>query len=685
MTPQTRITQSTDQDNPKDNYLWLENIESQRSLKWVKKQNEKSLSLFEKDSRFKETLKVIQNNLLSIDRVPRPDLANGKIENLWTDKEHPRGLWRTTTIDSYKTSNPEWDLILDVDQLNKKENKSWVFDGSECLEEDPKLCLVFLSDAGSDAVVVREFNKETKTFVSNSPFNLEKEKSFIEWIDKDTTLVSTNFGSNSLTKSNYPRILKVWKRGQKISEAQTIKEASKEDMWIEPKIFHQAGKTYALAKTRIDFYSNEYSLLDIKTLTSSKIEIPIDAEVYGIYKDSIVFLNRSEIQQGNASFPKGSILSKKISELHSKYSIIFKPKKDEAFKEAFMTKDFLIVSYIKNVLGRMTLITLDDNGAPQSSTELDLPKEGTLGLVSHEKKSNNFIVSYDNFLTPPSYYFLNEKNSIKIKESPKRFDESDLIFSQQWAISKDGTKIPYFIVHSKNLVRDGNNPTLLYGYGGFEDALTPTYLANYSPWLNKNGVFVFANLRGGGEFGPEWHKSGIKENKQKTFDDFFSIAEKLISDKITSSKKLGIMGGSNGGLLVGAAMTQRPELFQAVVCQVPLLDMFRYHLLLAGPSWIAEYGDPSTPEEYDYIKKYSPYQNLKRDIRYPNSYFFTTTKDDRVHPGHARKMVAKLNEYGQNVTYYENSEGGHGAGADSLQRSKTWTYELIYLFQQLMD
>lgn len=685
VTVSTNRMQNFNKNSSKDKYLWLEEIESQRSLDWVKKQNTKSISLFEKDSRFEETLKTIQNNLLSPDRIPKPELAEGKIENHWTDKDHPRGLWRTTILDSYKSTHPEWQLILDIDELNKKENKSWVFKGSECLKEDSRLCLVFLSDGGSDAVVVREFDKESKTFIKDSPFNLEKAKSYIEWIDKDTTLVSTDFGPNSLTKSNYPRLLKVWKRGQKLSEAKTIKEASKEDMSIGPIVIHQEDTTFALAETNIDFYTREYSLLDLKNFTSSKIEIPTDSEILGILKDHLVFKNRSEIKTESLTIAEGSILSKKINESDLNYALIYSPQKDEALKEAFVTKDFLIVSYLKNVLGRVKLFTLNEKGMPQISRELDLPKEGTLEIVSHEKKSNHFIFSYENFLTPQSFYFFNGKESLKIKQAPKRFDESNLVFSQQWAKSKDGTSIPYFIVHSKNIVLDGTNPTLLYGYGGFEDAMTPVYLANFSPWLKQNGVYVLANLRGGGEFGPEWHTRGIKENKQKVFDDFYAIAEKLISDKVTSAKKLGIMGGSNGGLLVGAAMTQRPELFQAVVCQVPLLDMLRYHLLLAGASWIAEYGDPSIPNEYSYIQKYSPYQNLKKKAHYPNSYFFTTTKDDRVHPGHARKMVAKLNEYGQNVTYFENPEGGHGAGADPLQQSKTRTYQLIYLFQQLMN
>ena len=679
------LIQNSNKNITQDKYLWLEEIESQKSLDWVKKQNTKSVSLFEKDYRFEETLKTIQNNLLSPDRIPKPQLEDGKIENLWTDKAHPRGLWRTTSIDSYKSNNPEWQLILDIDELNKKENKSWVYKGSACLKEDSRLCLVFLSDGGSDAVVVREFDKESKSFIKDSPFNLEKAKSYIEWIDKDTTLVATDFGPNSLTNSNYPRTLKVWKRGQKLSEARTIKEATKEDMAIGPIVIHQESTTVALSETNIDFYTREYSLLDLKTFSSSKIEIPNDSEIYGILKDHIVFKNRSEIKTDSLTIPEGSILSKKISDAQSNYNVIYTPQNNQALKEAFVTKDFLVVSYLENVLGRVKLFTLNEKGFPQSSKELDLPKDGTLEIVSHEKKYNQFIFSYENFLTPQSLYFFNGKESFKIKEAPKRFDSSNLVFSQQWAKSKDGTSIPYFIVHSKDIVFDGTNPTLLYGYGGFEDAMTPVYLANYSPWLKKNGVYVLANLRGGGEFGPEWHTRGIKENKQKVFDDFYAIAEKLISDKVTSPKKIGIMGGSNGGLLVGAAMTQRPELFQAVVCQVPLLDMLRYHVLLAGASWIAEYGDPSIPNEYEYIQKYSPYQNLKIKVQYPNSYFFTTTKDDRVHPGHARKMVAKLNEYEQNVTYYENPEGGHGAGADPIQQSKTRTYQLIYLFQQLMD
>ena len=668
-----------------DNNLWLEDVYGEKQLAWVKTHNEKSVPLFEGDTRYQDTFKTIENNLLANDRVAVPGLSHGKISNFWADDKNPRGLWRETTLESYKSNDPQWEIILDIDKLNKDENKSWVFHGSNCLEPEGKLCLISLSDGGSDAVVVREFDKEKKEFVSANPFNLPEAKTDVTWVDKDSVLVATNFGAGSLTDSGYARILKLWKRGTPLSEAKTIQEANKEDISVSAFIIESDDKKYAFANIGLDFYTSNYFKLDLTNGTSEKVDIPIDANILGIAKGYLIYNNRSDVQNGDQTIIKGSVIAKNLSDSNAKQTVVYTPDADESFAGAAMTKNFVVINYLKNVLGRVKFLTLDSNAQITATKDLDLPKDGMLEVTSTEKTSDHMIVTYENFLTPTQYYYVSETGVEKLKDSPARFDSSAYVFSQKWATSKDGTKIPYFIVHKKDLVLDSNNPTLLYGYGGFENSLTPTYIQNYSPWLSRGGVFVYANLRGGGEFGPKWHQSAVKENKQKVFDDFYAIAEQLISDKVTSPKRLGVMGGSNGGLLVGAALTQRPDLFNAVVCQVPLLDMLRYHTLFAGASWIAEYGNPDIKEEYEYIRKYSPYQNVKKETKYPKAYFWTTTKDDRVHPSHPRKMVARLEEYGHDVLYFENTEGGHGAGADPKQQVKTRTYQLIYLYQQLMD
>jgi prolyl oligopeptidase len=669
-----------------DKYLWLEDVLGKNSLEWVEKQNSVSKNLFESDPRFKDTHQELERLALAKDRIPDPELNGDNVENIWQDDKNVRGIWRTTTLESYKTAHPKWQTILDFDKLGKDEGKSWVYKGGTCLEPERRHCLINLSEGGSDAVVVREFDKKSRQFVTKEPFNLPTAKSNVSWVDENTVLVATDFGPNTLTDSGYPRILKMWKRGTALSSARTLLLAGQKDVEIASLTVKRDGKQYAFGSIGQDFFHSENYILDLSKPSAEKINLPSHVQFLGILNDYFIFKNREPMSEDGKTIPAGSVISRKLRDQHTHLNVIYTPASDEALNDTFVNKKYIVISILKNVLGQIQLLTLDNQGKLKNSYRLDLPKDGNVWLSSAEKTSTRMIATYTNYLTPIQYYLVEDKRLKKIKAEPARFDSSKYEVNQKWAVSSDGTKIPYSVIHKKGIELNGQNPTLLYGYGGFEYSTNPRYLYSYGKvWLDKGGVYVEANLRGGGEFGPKWHQAAIKENKQKVFEDFYAVSRALIEEKITSPSRLGIIGGSNGGLLVGAALTQHPELYNAVVCEVPLLDMLRYHTLLAGASWMAEYGNPDIAQERAYIQKYSPYQNVRADVKYPQAYFFTTTRDDRVHPAHARKMVARMHELGHNVLYFENTEGGHGGGADPKQKALTDAYQWMYLYKKLID
>lgn len=673
----------------KDPYLWLEELESEKTLGWVKEQNKETLDVFEGDPRYKKFKKQIEKILQAEDRIPYGFYTQSYLYNFWQDKKHVQGIWRRTTLRQYQKKKLQWDILLDIDYLGQTENESWVYQGSDCLFPKYNPCLITLSRGGKDASVVREFDANKKSFIEDG-FSLKEAKSDVAWIDQDRLLVGTDFGGDSLTLSGYPRILKIWKRGTPLDQAQVLFEGQATDVSVRPAHFFRRDEDILLIYRHLSFYETEYWLVG-KDLVTKKLPLPLDSEIKGLFKGRLLISLRSDWEVSSQKFNTGSLLAFLLKDLQGsetpKITLLYQPDEKSSIRAVATTENFVLINILSNVKGKILQMALTQNDQ-WFARELELPPNGTTTIISADDYSDIFFINFENFLTPPSLYLFSPelKNPQVIKSLSPRFNAHGFIIEQNETPSRDGTLIPYFTIHAKNWQLDGLNPTLLYGYGGFEYSLTPWYSAVVGKiWLGASGIYVVANIRGGGEFGPRWHQGALKEKRQNAFDDFLSVAEDLIKKQVTSPKHLGIMGGSNGGLLVGASFTQKPRLFNAVVAQVPLLDMLRFTKLPPGASWIAEYGDPDSEEARSYLSQYSPYHQVKEGEHYPKVFFLTSTKDDRVHPGHARKMVAKMKDLGHHPYYYENIEGGHSAAANLLQRAKRHALEFVYFFRQLSD
>ncbi len=672
-----------------DDYQWLEEVEGEKPLAWVEKQNDESLKILQSHASYKglyeESLAILNSN----DRIAYVSRRGNYWYNFWQDEDHIKGIYRRTTLEEYRKDNPKWETVLDIDALAKKDGVSWVYKGMNCLWPDYERCLVDLSVGGADAVVTKEFDLTTKQFVENG-FYLPEAKSNIDWIDKDHLFVGTNFENEEapLTDSGYPRLVKIWQRGTPLSEAKTIYAGDKSDVSVggyalEDSTSRKTGKLHYFIYDSPSFFRTNYYYYDEGKLT--KLPIPDDIDIEGLFRGDLYIQLKSDWQ----GFKQGAVIYAPLKDIvadTATYTIFVEPSERKFLAGMRFGKDFAIVNWQDNVKSKLQRFTPKAKGWEIS--DIDFPANGSIDTSNIDFESESFTATYNDFLQPPTYYLVNASTLKKeaLKAQPAMFDASNLVSLQKEATSKDGTKIPYFLIMPKNAKMNGKNPTLLYAYGGFEISQTPAYSAlNGKDWLEKGGVYVVANIRGGGEFGPAWHQAGLKENRPRVYEDFEAVAEDLIKQGITSPKHLGIRGGSNGGLLVGAAVTRRPDLYGAVVCQVPLLDMQRYNHLLAGASWMGEYGNPDIPEEWEYIKKYSPYHNVKKDVHYPRIFFTTSTRDDRVHPGHARKMVAKMEDMGHDVLYYENTEGGHAGAANNEHRANVYALIYTYLTMELMD
>jgi len=670
----------------KDPYLWLEDVLGSKSLEWVKARNIESTSVLEKITGFEKTNKSILEILDSDKKIPYARKYGKYMYNFWMDANHPRGIYRRTSPEEYKKDSPSWEIVLDIDKLAKTEKENWVFKGIQLLYPNYKLGLINLSRGGSDASVVREFDVDKKEFVKDG-FILPEAKSIIQWIDKDSVFVGTDFGPDSLTESGYPSIVKIWKRNTPLAKAKLILRGNKKSVYTYGTRYFSENGNFDIVVEADTFYKRTvYNLSNGKL---KKLKIPSDAEIAGYFKNQLLITLKSDLRTKDGLFKQGSvIIGKKDDILSDKMNFItlVEPKERLSIASVNTTKNYIIVTVLDNVVSKLYQYSLDSNGKWEKDI-VSIKKNGTLSVYNTNENSDDYFVVFESFLTPDSLYRVIGKTGKKelLKSQPEWFDSKPYKADQLEAISADGTKIPYFIIMRKDVKFDGHNPTLLYGYGGFQISLKPFYSGTIGKhWLGHGGIYVLANIRGGGEFGPKWHQSALKMNKKKSYEDFIAIAEDLIKRKITSPKKLGIQGGSNGGLLVGAVTVMRPDLFNAVVCQVPLLDMKRYTKLLAGASWAAEYGDPNKPEMWNYIKTYSPYHNVKKGIKYPEILFTTSTKDDRVHPGHARKMVAKMLDMGHKIFYYENIEGGHAGAANNKQRAYMTALSYTYLYKKLI-
>lgn len=667
-----------------DPYLWLEEIRSELTLSWVNAQNAITKETLEQIPDFEHLRTRILDVLNSKEKIILVQKEGPYCYHLWRDESHLKGLWRRTSLEEYAKGSPIWETVLDLDTLAWSENESWAWKGAEFLYPNADRALLFLSRGGKDAIVVREFDLEKKCFVEEG-FFLPEAKTTVNWKDKDTLYVATDFGEGSLTKSGYARIVKKWSRNTPLQEAPILFECKEEDMGIYPSVSHVHGMTYECVTAFPTFFTNVVHMK--KGDHWITIDKPLDVKV-SFSHDSFLFLPQTEWTIGNRTFQSGSVLAIEIDRYLSgdrDFSILFSPNERSALVDVEYTQNFLILKTLDNMKNHVT-VWKKENGSWEKG-ELEAPQFGTLNILGIDpNESDDYFLITSDYLTPTSLWMgnLQNKSLTKIQSLPSFFSVDDLEIQQHEAISKDGTRVPYFQVNCKNISLDGKNPTLLYGYGGFQISLTPTYSSLRGiGWLEQGGIFIEANIRGGGEFGPDWHNAARKENRQRAFDDFTAVAEDLINRKVTSPDHLGIQGGSNGGLLMGVMLTQRPDLYKAVLCQVPLLDMLRYHKLLAGASWIDEYGDPDKEEERAYLQKYSPYHNLKKTTQYPHIFFTTSTRDDRVHPGHARKMAAKMLEFGHNVLYYENTEGGHAGAVNNNQIAYKTALEYAFLTSKL--
>ena len=674
-----------------DAYLWLEEVHGERAMAWVRERNAHSEKLLEARPDFAATQSAVRAILDSREQIPYIHRHGAFFYNLWRDQQQPRGLWRRTSLAQYRQAEPAWETVIDLDALGKAEGENWVWAGARCLGPAYTRCLVSLSRGGADAHVVREFDLIDKRFVP-SGFSLPEAKSDVEWIDHDHLYVGSDFGPGSMTNSGYPRQIKRWARGSALADAPMVFEAQKSDVAVGVSVDKTPGFERTTFERAIDIYRNQISLLvDGKLLPIDK---PDDAQLR-FWRDKVLIELRSDWAVGGKLWTRGSLLvadAKRYLAGERNFQALFTPTASRSLASYTATQTTLVLDILDQVAGRLEEWKQLDGVWQQRAVVA--PHPGRLGatalhdpLLAGDEHAETLIIDYADFLTPDSLLLARTGSDVftPLKSRPTFFDSQGMRVEQSFARSKDGTQVPYFVVAGPNRRATGKPaPTLLYGYGGFEVSQTPFYSGVIgSQWLVRGGVFVLANIRGGGEFGPAWHQAAVGHNKQKSYDDFIAIAEDLIARGVTVPAHLGIEGGSNGGLLVAAVMVQRPDLFKAVLCQVPLLDMRRYHKLLAGASWMAEYGDPDKPGDWAVISRYSPYQNLRSGTKMPSVLFTTSTRDDRVHPGHARKMAARMLEQGHPVLYWENIEGGHGGAADNAQRARMVALEYAFLWREL--
>jgi prolyl oligopeptidase len=674
-----------------DPYAWLEDVSGDKALDWVRAQNGKAEAELASTPQFKQLEADILAILDSDAKIPGVEKIGDYYYNFWKDKHHQRGLWRRTTLEEYRKDKPAWETVIDLDALNEAEQipdgKKWVWHGADCLKPDYKRCLIALSPGGSDADVTREFDLETKQWVQGGFFRPEA-KGGLGWIDADTVYVYTDFGPGSMTASGYPRIVKQWKRGTPLEAATMVYEGGPGDMYIAALRDHTPGFERDFVSRTIAFYNDELYLRRADG-TLAKVEAPNSANK-SVHREWLTLELREPWDVGGRTYQAGSLLATSFDDFMAgkrEFEVLFEPTANSSLAGFDWTRSHLVLNVLEDVKNRLSVVTPGEGGWTRAGF-VGAPTLGTLAVSAVDADESDAIwLTATDFLTPTTLSLAQVgAEPEKLKSNPVFFDGSNDTMEQHFATSKDGTRVPYFLVRPQGLALDGTAPTLLYGYGGFEISMTPSYSGGVGKgWLEKGGVFALANIRGGGEYGPRWHQAALKANRHKAYEDFAAVAQDLVDRKITSPAHLGTQGGSNGGLLMGNMLTQYPDKFGAIVVQVPLLDMKRYNHLLAGASWMAEYGDPDKPEEWAFIQKFSPYHLFDPVKDYPPVLFTTSTLDDRVHPGHARKMMAKMAAAQKDVRYYENIEGGHGGAADNKQAAHMQALAYTFLWQQLSE
>ncbi|ALJ27101.1 prolyl oligopeptidase family serine peptidase [Stenotrophomonas acidaminiphila] len=671
-------------DEGKDTYAWLEDVTGDKPLAWVKEQNAKAEARLAQSPQFKEMEAGIRAVLDSDAKIPGVEKIGDYYYNFWKDKQHERGVWRRTTLVEYRKAEPLWETVLDLDALNKAEGENWVWHGANCLRPQYTRCLIALSRGGADADVTREFDVARKEWIKDGFFRPEA-KGGLGWIDQDNVFVYTDFGDGTMTTSGYPRVVKRWKRGTPMSAATPVYEGTPQDMYIAAMHDDTPGFERDFVSRTIAFYNNELFLIGADGALT-KVDAPNSAEK-GVRREWLTLELREPWTVGGKTYAAGSLLATKFDDFMAgkrEFDVLFAPTDTTSLAGAAWTRNHVVLNVLDDVKNRLKVLTHGKDGWT-SSDFVGAPAFGTIGVGAVDPDESDAVwMTVTDYLTPTTLSLAQIGQQPEVlKTMPAFFDASGKVIEQHFATSKDGTRVPYFVVHGKDMKLDGSNPTLLYGYGGFEISLTPSYSGGMGrAWLDKGGVYVVANIRGGGEYGPRWHQAALKQNRHKAYEDMAAVAQDLVSRRITSARHLGVQGGSNGGLLTGNMLTQYPELFGAVVVQVPLLDMKRYSHLLAGASWMAEYGNPDTAD-WEFIKTFSPYHLFDPAKDYPPVLFTTSTRDDRVHPGHARKMAARMIDAGKNVTYYENIEGGHGGAANNAQAAHMSALAYSFLWEQL--
>jgi prolyl oligopeptidase len=672
-----------------DPYQWLEDVTGDKALGWAKQQNARTDAELAAGPEFAKLQSEIRAILDSDAKIPDVEKIGDHYYNFWKDAQHERGLWRRTTLDEYRKPEPQWETVIDLDALNQAEGENWVWHGADCFKPEYRRCLVALSRGGADADVTREFDLTTSQWVKDGFFRPES-KGALGWIDDDTVYVFTDFGAGSMTESGYPRIVKQWKRGTPLDSATLVYEGKPDDMYIAGYHDNTPGFERDFVSRTLAFYNDELYLRG-KDGRLAKVDAPNSADK-SVHNEWLTLQLRDPWTVGGKTYPSGALLATHFDDFMAgkrDFAVLFEPTERTSLESFTWTRTHLVLNVLDDVKNRLGVLTPGAEGWAASAF-IGAPAIGTLDVRAVDADDSDAVwLTATDYLTPTTLSLAQLGTGTagqapeQLKAMPAFFDASKDVLEQHFATSADGTKVPFFIVHPKGLAHDGKAPTLLYGYGGFEVSLTPSYSGTVGKgWLERGGVYVVANIRGGGEYGPRWHQAALKQNRHKAYEDFAAVAKELVEHGITSREHLGIMGGSNGGLLVGNMLTQYPELFGAIVVQVPLLDMKRYSHLLAGASWMAEYGDPDT-SDWDYIKTFSPYQLFDAAKDYPPTFIWTTTRDDRVHPGHARKMAAKMLAAGKDVRYYENTEGGHGAGATNAQQAHVWALTYRFLWNEL--
>lgn len=664
---------------------WLEEVDGERALDTVRRWNAATAAVLEADPLFRTFEAEALEILTSDARLAEGGIRGGQFDNFWQDPEHVRGLWRTTSLKAYLKGAPEWEVLLDVDALDAAEQQNWIWHGATCAPGSPR-CMIGLSRGGTDAAEYREFDRDTRQFVPGG-FFVPEAKSDVAWLDEDTLLVGTDRGPGSLTESGYPRTVVKWARGTDLRDAEELYAGEVTDVWASPIVLHHGDDAVAYISRGRTFYDQEVHLVGGAGV--ERLPLPERHAVIGLFHGVLILQVLQDWTFGADTYRSGSLVAFALEDRSAR--LVLEPPEGGAIEQVALGKNTIFVQLLDDVVGK--LIRMKPKGLGWQVTAVDLPDNGVVSLSATDDGRDDALVTFESLTVPKTLFYVDKKGGTRELQSlPAFFDATDVVVEQRFATSKDGTRVPYFVMGRRDVLERGNAPTIQYGYGGFLASILPTYFEEAARpqqgafagklWVARGGVLVLSNIRGGAEYGPTWHEAGLKLNRQRVFDDFFAIGEHLVSTGVTSPEKLGAIGRSNGGLLMGVAWTQRPDLYAAIDCGVPLLDMLRYDQLLAGASWVGEYGDPDVPEERAVLEQYSPYQNVTESMEYPSILFYTSTKDDRVHPGHARRMAAKLEHLGIPFYYFENIDGGHGGVANQEQAAYRLAVEFSFLARE---